>query len=461
MNAALVRALNEDLRRLKADVDALLESTAPGTPSSAHGAGKLRVVVLGASFAGLETAQKIRRYAGSRVDITVVDEKSYLLFVPNLLTEVLADRDPAESLHMPVDKALARDGVQFLLARVQEVDVHRSRVRVLPVERPGARIQTIPYDYLVIALGCRLAYDRIPGFSAHGFALTDTLQANRLRAFLHHRYRGGPIVLGSARFHQGSALHDWIPTVDASCEGPLVEALFSLGTWLTRRTKDHPGPIAFFTPGPTFAVDAGPRIAKKLAQMASQKGYRELSNVGDVARVTRDGVEFADGRQAEAELSLIMPDWEPHPFLRSLPVADDRGFIVSDRTMRNPRHPNVLTVGDAAAATVPKLGYLAHLQSDVVAWQIAEEVGARPPGGTAPSYRPLIDCLGIMGPLQGFFIRTNAWYGGSTEIMKASPVPHALKVLYKTAFFMTRGRIPNWNVTAANFLANHLSFNML
>jgi sulfide:quinone oxidoreductase len=460
LNPTLLHALNDDLDQLATTVDALLQSASAEQPINLHASRKPTVLVLGASFAGLETAQKIRRYAGNRVDITVIDQKPYLLFVPNMLTEVLGNRDPASTLHMPVERALVKDGMHFLLAEVYEIDVERNCIRVLPIERPGARAQTLAYDYLVIALGCRLAYDVIPGFSRYGYTITDTFHANRLRRFLHQDYRGGPILMGSARFHQGHALENWIPTAYAPCEGPIVEAMFTMGEWVKGSGKGKPN-ITYFTPDTTFAVDAGPKIAKKLVQMAGQKGYRYLSNIVDVAGVTRDGVLFADGRQVEAELALIMPDWVPHPFLKEIPVCDERGFVVTDSSMRNPRYPNVMTVGDAAAATVPKLGYLGHLQSDVVAWQIARDAGVKPPGGKVPQYQPLIDCVGVMGAVMGFFLRTDAWYGGSVEIMKAGPVPHLLKEIYKTAFFMMKGKVPNWSVGMANFMANHLSLNML
>ena len=74
----------------------------------------------------METAQKIRRYARDHVDITVIDKKSYLLFVPNMLSEVLADRDPGKTLHMPIDRALIRNGVHSLLGDVREIDVDRN-----------------------------------------------------------------------------------------------------------------------------------------------------------------------------------------------------------------------------------------------------------------------------------------------------------------------------------------------
>ena len=63
---------------------------------------KPRVVVLGGNFAGLGSAQKIRKYAGDKVDITVIDKKSALLYVPNIPAEVFANRDPALNMFMDI-----------------------------------------------------------------------------------------------------------------------------------------------------------------------------------------------------------------------------------------------------------------------------------------------------------------------------------------------------------------------
>ena len=43
-----------------------------------------RVLILGGNFAGLGAAQKIRDYAGKDVDITLVDRKGYLGYIPNI-----------------------------------------------------------------------------------------------------------------------------------------------------------------------------------------------------------------------------------------------------------------------------------------------------------------------------------------------------------------------------------------
>ena len=56
---------------------------------------KPKILVLGGNFAGLASAQNLRRECGNDVDITVIDRKSYLLFVPNIPGDAFEDRDPA------------------------------------------------------------------------------------------------------------------------------------------------------------------------------------------------------------------------------------------------------------------------------------------------------------------------------------------------------------------------------
>ena len=77
-----------------------------------------RILVLGANFAGLTAARLIRQSVGDAADVTVVDRKSYLLFVPNIPLEVFAGHDPSEKLHMPIEQTLRRDGTRFGVFRM-------------------------------------------------------------------------------------------------------------------------------------------------------------------------------------------------------------------------------------------------------------------------------------------------------------------------------------------------------
>jgi len=99
---------------------------------------KKQVLVLGGNFAGLGAAQKIRDYAGSDVDITVIDRKAYLDYIPNIPLEIFEGRDPASTMHMDLIGPLTKDHIAFRQAEVVGIDVAARSVRVQPNERPGA-----------------------------------------------------------------------------------------------------------------------------------------------------------------------------------------------------------------------------------------------------------------------------------------------------------------------------------
>ncbi len=421
---------------------------------------KPHVVVLGGNFAGLGSAQKIREYAGDRVDITVVDKKSNLLFVPNIPAEVFANHDPALSMFMDIINPLNHDGIHFIQGEVTGVDPDARTVDYVPSERPGSESHVLRYDYLVVAFGNRLAYDRIEGFSQYGHTVSDTYHGNLLRRYLHEEYRGGPIAIGSARFHQGNGAEGLepypggrIPMAEAACEGPPVETMLAAATWLQEQGKGGPKNITVFTPAALIAEDAGETVVNQLLGIAGSMGFGYLNKTEDIARLTKDGIEFTNGASLDAEVKIIFPDWVPHDLMRNLPISDNEGFVVTNLLMRNPTYPEVFAAGDAAAVTVPKLGAIGHQQCDIVGRQVAKDVGAMSEAEADQHLQPVVLCIGDMGKHQAFYIRSNTWYGGDTAILKMGYVPYMLKAQYKTLFFSRHGKVPSWSVDAAQVMA--------
>lgn len=418
------------------------------------------VLVLGGNFAGLGAAQKIRHYAGDAVRITVVDRKSRLLYVPNIPLEVFENRNPAESLFMDILEPLTADGIDFVRAEVQAIDPVAQTVTWVPSERPGAASETHRYDYLVIALGNRLAFDRIEGYAEYGHSVTDTFQGEKLRRYLHEDYRGGPIAIGSARFHQGDGARGLepyprgaIPYALAACEGPPVEVMLSMADWLARHGKGGPDKVTVFTPAELIAEDAGETVVKQLLEIASGMGFHYVNKTQDIRRITAEGIEFADGRSVEAEVKIVFPDWVAHDFLKGLPICDDMGFVKTDLLMRNPDYPTVFAAGDAAAVTVPKLGAIGHQQTEIVGRQIAKDLGALSAEEADKPLQPIVYCIGDMGDGKAFYIRSNTWYGGDTAVLKMGRMPYFLKMRYRDLFLQTHGKTPDWGLDLAELLA--------
>lgn len=415
-----------------------------------------RIVILGSSFAGLTTARFVRHHIGEAADVVVVDRNPYLMFVPNIQMEVLAGHDPLESLLLDTTRIHARDGNVLLNAEVVDLDLDARKVHLVPSDRPGAATETVSYDHLVVALGSRLAYDRIDGFGEHGDTVSSPYYGNKLRRRL-DAYRGGPIAIGSARFHQGlEGKPDWLPVGVAACEGPPLELALAMAHWLRVRGLGDAHKITLFTPGHLIAEDAGEAIVEQFLAMAAEQGFGYLHDTEDVAHITAEGVAFTNGTSVEAEISLVLPDWVPHDFLRPLPITDEQGFVVTDRTMANPDHPEVFAVGDAAALTVPKLGGLGHQQAEIVARHLARALGVDHSDEPLPTYQPEILCFGDIGGHQGFFIHSDVWFGGTTSVFKMGYAPYAMKLAFKEMYFRTGGKPPAVGVPATHLLMDHL-----
>lgn len=414
-----------------------------------------RVLVLGGNFAGLTTARFIREQCGDAVQITVLDRKPYLIFVPNIPLEVIAGEDPAASLHMPIIPHLKRDGTTFVQGDVTEIDIENRRVTFVPNERPGSASEQIGYDYLVIALGARLAYEKIEGFGQFGHTLSDSYYGNKLRRYLHDGgYKGGPVAIGSARFHQGNkGKPDWLPESKAACDGPPLEVSLSLANWLEERHLGGPDNITLFSPASPIAEDAGQEIVHTFLEMAGDMGFHYQRDTPDIERIGRDGIDFSNGTSLDAELKIVFPDWVPHAFIKELPITDEVGFVITDLTMRNPDYPEIFAAGDCAALTVPKLGALGHKQAEIVARQIAKDVGRLEAEEADKPFWPEIVCMGEMGQHQAFYIHSDAWYGGDVSVFKMGYTFYAMKMAFKEMYFRTGGKVPGWGMPLTEVVA--------
>ena len=203
---------------------------------------KPNILILGGNFAGLGSAQKIRDYAKDHVDITVIDRKAFIDYIPNIPFEIFEGRNPAVTMNMELAGTLAHEDIAFHQAEVLGLDLANRKVQVRPNERPGSPEYAMSYDYLVIALGAELAYRDIEGFAEHGHTVSDSFHANRLIAYLKNDYKGGPIAIGSARFQQGTrGRPDWLLTALAACEGPPVELSLSLCPLAERKWQGWAG----------------------------------------------------------------------------------------------------------------------------------------------------------------------------------------------------------------------------
>jgi NADH:ubiquinone reductase (H+-translocating) len=128
------------------------------------------VVIVGAGFAGLSAAGRLRR-AG--ITVTVIDRNLYSTFQPLLYQVATGGLNPGD-VAPPVGGFAARRSARYLRGDLAAVDATARLIRL-------ADGREIGYDYLILATGVTANYFGVPGAAENTFGLYTRADAIALR----------------------------------------------------------------------------------------------------------------------------------------------------------------------------------------------------------------------------------------------------------------------------------------
>jgi NADH dehydrogenase len=115
------------------------------------------IVIVGGGFGGLDAA---RALAGAPVRVTLLDRHNHHVFQPLLYQVATASLSPGD-IASPIRWILRRQkNVEVLLANVRAIDPAGKRVVLDPGPAEAGRdeLQTIDYDYVIVATGAAHSY---------------------------------------------------------------------------------------------------------------------------------------------------------------------------------------------------------------------------------------------------------------------------------------------------------------
>ena len=135
------------------------------------------VVIVGAGFGGLRAAHALRK---APVDVILIDRHNYHLFQPLLYQVATAGLEP-EQIAKPVRAILrGQANLDFRMTEVTGLDLDTKQV--------ATGDGTIPYDYLILAVGGETNYFGLDSVVRHGFGLKDIPEAIRIRNHVLHAF---------------------------------------------------------------------------------------------------------------------------------------------------------------------------------------------------------------------------------------------------------------------------------
>ncbi|MCL8206464.1 MAG: FAD-dependent oxidoreductase [Actinomycetia bacterium] len=371
------------------------------------------VVVLGAGFGGLTAAYELRRLlsaAGRRTDeVTFVSRRPVAVYRPALPWVAFGWRRPSD-ITVDLARACRRRGIRFALAEVVLVDLDRREV----VLDSGA----LPYDQLVLSLGGE-PRDDVPGLASRAWSVIWPEEAVRLREAV-RRFRGGPVVIGL------------LPGAFWPCAAYEVLHFFlehARERGLARRTK-----VCFVTGEQAYMACAGRQVSRTRARSARAKGAVLRAGVR-VAAVEDGAVILEGGETLESELTCLVPSLRAPAAIRScrgLP-RDDDGFVRVGPDLcvqEGPGAGHVWVVGDLVSRPGFKNGRMAEDQARVVAWNVAQRLGAA--HSDSRVYRSSYVCITAEGRGRAVALYTRPAPGAGDprpfRLTVAGRIPYAVKI---------------------------------
>jgi len=350
-----------------------------------------KVVVVGAGIGGVPMAYELKALLGKTSDIQVVSDSEWFQFVPSN-PWVAVNWRKADDIKVHLPQTFAKLGIGFNASGAKRIDPANNAVHL----GDGTRLD---YDFLVIATGPKLAFGEIEGLGPHAntHSICDvghaTSASGKWEAFCKDP---GPMVVGAV---QG-----------ASCYGPAYEYAMLAVTELRRRKIRDRVPITFVTPEPYIGHLGLGGVGDTKGMLESTMRDRDVKWITNakIDRIAPDGVEATevndDGtpkktHKLPSKYTMFIPAFTGVDCLKGDDgkwidgLTNPRGFILADKHQRNPKYPNVFSVGVCVAIPpyeptpvpvgMPKTGYMIESMVTAAAHNIADLIA-----GKAPTHVP-------------------------------------------------------------------------
>ena len=234
-----------------------------------------RVVILGAGFAGLRLARSLEN---TDYDVWLIDRHNYHQFQPLMYQVATARLEPA-SISFPLRKVFQhKRNMTIRIAEIEHVDTDNKVVRT--------SLGDIPYDRLVIAMGCTTNYFGNERIREHAFPMKSVPNAMALRNRILQTFED-TIEAGPA---ERQALLNFVIVGGGPTGVELAGAMAEMKKYIL--PKDYPE--VDFSRFAIYLIEGSPHTLNAMSEASKIKSQEYLGKLGVIVR-TGTVVEDYDG----------------------------------------------------------------------------------------------------------------------------------------------------------------------
>lgn len=323
------------------------------------------VLIIGGGAAGISVAARLTRGRQALSDVAVIEpsEKHYYQPLWTLVGAGLARKEASERS----EAAVMPRNVTWIRDAAATIDAEQKIVTTA-----GGR--TISYDWLVVAAGLQINWDKIPGLreavghagvcSNYSYATVDSTW-NAIRSF-----QGGRAIFTN-------------PSGAVKCGGAPQKIMYLADDWFRKRGVRDQAEVIYASALPViFAVEPYRSALEKVAQR-KQIDCRFQHELIEVRAESREAVfRQLDTKELvvlKYDLLHVTPPMGPPSFLATSMLADADGWVAVDpATLQHVRHPHVFALGDCSNLPTSKTAAAIRKQTPVVVENLRAAMAGKP-----------------------------------------------------------------------------------
>lgn len=393
------------------------------------------IVVLGAGIGGLPAAYELREVLDKQHEITVVNANDFFQFVPSNPWLAVGWRT-RDQITLPIAPYLEKRGIKFIGGWVETIDATGNKL----VLKDG---REVPYDYLVITTGPKLAFEEVEGSGpTNGFTQSVCTVDHAEKAYADYQKLlddPGHVIVGAVQF--------------ASCFGPAYEYAAILDTALRKKNLRDRVPMTFVTSEPYIGHLGLGGVGDSRGLLEHELRNRHIKWITN-AKVTKvePGKMFVDEMDVKGEIAkqheldfkhaMLLPGFKGvDPVAKVEGLCNPRGFVIVDDYQRSPKYANIFSAGvciaipPVEATTVPtgapKTGYMIESMVTAIVQNIKAELTGYPVAAKA-TWNAF--CLADLGDTGAAFIAIPQIPPRNVTWFKTGKWVHLAKIAFEKYF---------------------------
>lgn len=306
---------------------------------------KLKVLVLGAGFGGLELSTILSEKLGDHLDLTLIDKSDSFFFGFSKFDIMFGHKSP-EAVRLYYSN-IVKPGVTFVQDIITSIDPVAKRVTT--------QNATYEADVLVIALGADYDIYATPGLAEGGNEFYSFAGAERLREVL-PAFSKGNVIIG-------------VCSAPFKCPPAPSEAALLMHDYLTKRGVRNDCEISIVMPF-GLPIPPSPDTSKALLAAFAERGIKFTpKHVIKSIDPSRHVAILDDETEMPFDLFLGIPKHRvPDVVVQSGMTVN--GWIPVDKTNLKTGYPNIYAIGDVNSVGTPKAGVFAEGAAKIAAASI-------------------------------------------------------------------------------------------